>query len=51
MQNRHQKPIHRVDVRELEKMALLDSKQVARKPTAAGKKGAPHRIVRPARWM
>jgi len=50
MQNRNQKPIRRVDVRQLEKLALLNVRK-PNKNEATEKPGATHKVVRPKRWM
>jgi hypothetical protein len=47
----HPKKIRRVDVRELEKVSLLEPKPTERKKAAAAKTEAVRRFVRAGRWM
>jgi len=47
MQNRNQKPIRRVDVRQLKKLAFLDVKKRYKNEVPAGKTGAAPRSPAP----
>ena len=51
MQNRQQKTIRRIDVRELEKMSLLELMHLKRRKTVSERHQAVQRLVRPGRWM